>query len=434
MDKEKRSQLGWATVVALLLIGTALWILSKPGDFLFSDDPWKYLGQLAGILGTILLSLEYLLSTRIKILETVFGGLDRTYIAHRLIGGLGFALVLYHPLFLSLNSSIILNGLKLHFLPGGILSYNLGIIALYAYAVLIFLTVYVRLPYEVWRKTHTYMGVPLFVAAYHIMIIGSDLQKFLPLKIYMFTIVSIAIASYIYKLFLYGKISHHYEYKIEKISALGEITEISLVPENKPMQFIPGQFAFVKFNGGDVASELHPFSMSSAPGSEILRFSIKKLGDFTKSLINLSVGETVTLYGPHGEFGTKSLESNKPEIWIAGGIGITPFLSMLRYYGRQNSIKNITFFYCAKSANEFVYKNEIDELLPHLSETKVVYYDSDKNDHIDAKKIENLSDGLQGKKIFMCGPKLMMQTLAEAFELQKIHPRNIIFEDFSFLE
>ena len=277
MDKEKKSRIGWVTVITLLIVGTALWIFSKPENFSFLSNPWKYAGQLAGILGAILLSVEYLLSTRAKILEVIFGGLDKAYSAHRLIGGLGFALILYHPLFLSLNSSAILDGLKLHFLPGEIFSYNLGVFALYAYVVLIFLTIYTRLSYETWRMTHIFMGVPLFFVAYHVVAIGSDLSNYLPLRIFIFTLVFLAITAYVYKRFLYGRLSHQYIYKIKEILTIGEITEISLIPEGKTMQFIPGQFAFVKFNSQNVSPELHPFSISSAPGKSKSDFKLPAL-------------------------------------------------------------------------------------------------------------------------------------------------------------
>ncbi len=431
---KKKPQIGWTIIFAILLIGISLWILSKPAGFSLADDPWKYLGQLTGILGTILLSIEYLLSTRAKFIEKIFGGLDRSYVAHRLIGGIGFVLILYHPFFLSFDSSSLLSGLMLHFLPGEVLSYNLGIFALYAYTALIFLTVYVRLPYNTWKKTHTFMGVPLVIAAYHILTIGSDMENYLPLEIFILTLVSIAICSYLYKRFLYGRFSGQHKYKLEKINTLGEIVEINLKPVGAPMQFIAGQYVFIKFTSNEVAPELHPFSISSAPGEPTIRISIKKFGNFTKSLINLNENDNVTLYGPHGEFGTKSLESGKPEIWIAGGIGVTPFLSLLRYYSRQNSVKNITFFYCAKNTNDFTYKEEINSLASHLGGMKVIFYESDKNGHINGNKIEEMSDGLQGKKIFLCGPKGMMTSLVSEFESKKIHPHNIIFEDFSFLE
>lgn len=434
MNKKEKSQIGWATTVALLIIGTALWLLSKPANFSFMDSPWRYLGQITGILGTILLSLEYLLATRAKIFEKVFSGLDRAYIAHRLLGGIGFALILYHPLFLSLNSPTLLNSLKLHFLPGEIFSYNLGIVALYIYAALIFLTVYIKLPYEIWRKTHIFMGVPLLIAAYHIMIIGSDIKNYLPLKIFIFTMVSVAVTSFIYKRFLYEKFSEHYKYKIVGILTLGEIIEISMEPVGKPMEFTSGQYIFAKFNSADVSDELHPFSISSSPTETVLRLSIKKLGDFTKSIINLTVETTVTVYGPHGEFGIKSLESTKSEIWIAGGIGVTPFLSLLRYYGANKSEKNIEFIYCVGSENEFAYKKEINSIIPETKNIKATFYSSSENGYINVEKIEKISDGLQGKKIFLCGPRPMMLSLISALEAKKIHPRNIIFEDFSFIE
>lgn len=429
----KRITIGWLIIFGLAATGALLWLASKPSEFSFMDSPWKYLGQLAGILGTILISLEYILATRAKIFDKIFGGLDKAYVAHHFLGGLGFSLVLFHPIFLAFNSATLLNGLNLYFIPGGIFSYNLGIFALYAYATLIFITFYVRLPYETWRKTHTLMGIPLVIAAYHILEIGSDLGRYLPLKIFILSLVALALLSYIYRRFLYEKISSKYEYKIERITSHGEIIDIFMKPAGKTMQFTPGQFTFIRFKGKNISPELHPFSISSAPEDPELRISIKKLGDFTKNLVsNLDSTVSATLYGPHGEFGHKSLQSKKPEIWIAGGIGITPFLSMLRHYASQNDNKEISLIYSAKSPNEFVYQNEIDSLVKNMGSAKITYYNSETNGQINGEKIKNIIGNFHDKKIFMCGPKPMMNSLANAFVAQKIHPRNIIFEDFSF--
>lgn len=430
MDKSTKS--GWLIIIALLMIGSALWILSKPTDFSFMDDPWRYSGQLAGILGVILISLEYILATRAKIFDKIFGGLDKAYVAHHLLGILGFVFIFYHPFSFALSSLGFIEGFKLYFIPGSIFSYNLGILALYAYAALIFITLYVRLPYEIWRKTHVFMGVPLLISAYHVLTIGSDVGNYLPLKIFILGLIGTAIASYIYKRFLYEKFSNKYEYKIHDIKIVGDVFEIYMRPGNQPMQFTPGQFVFIRFNSKNASPELHPFSISSAPEDPDIRISIKKLGDFTASLTNLKIDDTATLYGPHGEFGLKSLESKKSEVWIAGGIGITPFLSMLRHYAFKNSAKDISFIYCAKSEDEFPYRNEINSILEKTNGAKVTFYNSETNGHINSDKVKNIAGDLRDKKIFMCGPKPMMDSLASAFVAQKIHPRNIVFEDFSF--
>lgn len=432
LKMNKRIKSGWIIIIALLIAGTTLWILSKPANFSFWDNPWKYSGQLAGILGTILISLEYILATRAKIFDKIFGGLDRAYTAHHSLGIAGFLFIFFHPFFLALNSLGFISGLRLHFIPSEILAYNLGILALYAYAALIFITLYIRLPYEAWRKTHIFMGVPLLISAYHILIIGSDVGNYLPLKIFILGLISIATLSYIYKRFLYEKFSSKYEYKIHNIKQIGDIFEIFMRPASQAIQFTPGQFVFIRFNSKNASPELHPFSISSAPEDPDLRISIKKLGDFTASLTNLKIDDTATLYGPHGEFGLKSLESKKPEIWIAGGIGITPFLSMLRHYSFKNSDKNISFIYCAKSENEFPYRNEINSILEKTNGTKITFYNSEMNGRINGDKVKDIAGDLRGKKIFMCGPKAMMDSLALTFAEQKIHPRNIIFEDFSF--
>jgi len=105
---------------------------------------------------------------------------------------------------------------------------------------------------------------------------------------------------------------------------------------------------------------------------------------------------------------------------------------MLKHYASKNINKEIDFIYCAKSANEFVYRQEIDSIVDSTNFAKVTYFDSEKEGQINGEKVGKIAGGLKDKKIFMCGPKGMMDSLTTAFLAQKIHPRNIIFEDFSF--
>ena len=103
---------------------------------------------------------------------------------------------------------------------------------------------------------------------------------------------------------------------------------VALAPVRKPLSFTPGQFVFLAL-GGTGGWERHPFSVSSAPSDPRLELTIKASGDYTRELYDqLQPGVPAKLAGPFGGFDYR--QGGHDQIWIAGGIGVTPFLSWIR--------------------------------------------------------------------------------------------------------
>ena len=130
--------------------------------------------------------------------------------------------------------------------------------------------------------------------------------------------------------------------------ALGMIEEIDYHPELRVLEVAvrlkgrwrghqAGQFAFVSFDEKEGA---HPFTITSAWTDDgRLSFVIKELGDYTKTLLaGLKIGDPVKVEGPYGQF---TFSSNKPrQIWIGGGIGITPFIARMKALAQASAGKN----------------------------------------------------------------------------------------------
>src|SRR3970040_78401 len=90
-----------------------------------------------------------------------------------------------------------------------------------------------------------------------------------------------------------------------------------------------GQFLFVRFPSEKDLNESHPFTISSAPSEDVLRLTIKASGNFTRDLFsNLKAGSDAVVEGAYGSFDYRT--GGGKQIWVAGGIGITPFLSFIR--------------------------------------------------------------------------------------------------------
>ena len=118
-------------------------------------------------------------------------------------------------------------------------------------------------------------------------------------------------------------------FTIEAVNSMERATEVVLKPVGEMLNFKPGQFAFVEIQGKEW-SEPHPFTISSAPNEDRLRLTMKVLGDWTRKVREeLHPGGEVIVRGPYGRFDASTAECRK-QVWIAGGIGLTPFLSKLR--------------------------------------------------------------------------------------------------------
>jgi predicted ferric reductase len=236
----------------------------------------------------------------------------------------------------------------------------------------------------------------------------------------------VGVAVYVYKVILYKFIGPRLEYAISQINLRGAITEIILKPISTTINYEPGQFAFVVFNNPVVGLEEHPFSLSSSPSNELVRLSIKKSGDFTSTLPSLKKGDQVLIYGPYGQFGRRVFATNKQVLMIAGGIGITPFLSIVNYIKDKNLKINYKLMYTYKNDSDSAYKEE----LVALCGDRLVTHHSDKMGHLTADIVRKNTGELTNKLILLCGPRRMMIDLTNQFLRLGVKRQNIIFEDF----
>jgi predicted ferric reductase len=148
------------------------------------------------------------------------------------------------------------------------------------------------------------------------------------------------------------------DYTVGVVSRLNQKTvEIILAPVARPVRFVAGQFVFVRFGGGH-KWERHPFTVSSAPQEHLLRLSIKGLGDYTQNLIGtLQPGTSAKVGLAFGTFNYR--HGGHKQVWIAGGIGITPFRSWIRSFSAEPPFEfDIDFYYTVRNESEALFFNE----------------------------------------------------------------------------
>jgi predicted ferric reductase len=422
--KNKGTALVWLSV----LMTFNFFILAKFSGTAEIVWDWKTISQLISLLGTTLLCLSFILSTRNKWMENLFGGLDKVYKIHHISGGLSFVLLLHHPLFLAVNVLPRTDLTFKYFWFSSLWSYNYGIIALYIMLILLVLTFIINLPYDLWLKTHELMGTALIFASLHIFTISSDVSRYMPLRYWMFFWLALALISVVYMRFLYRFIGPKYKYVVEKVEIIEDVVEVWLKPITKSMHYYAGQFVFSVFD--KLGDEAHPFSISSNGFDGRIRLDMKILGDYTLKAKHLKVGDMATIYGPYGKF-FESLLGKKDLVWIAGGIGITPFIGMIDLAKKWNRQK-VELIYCAKTKPEMIFDEEIKNLVNDREHLKYYRHCSADKGRITASSLLEIVDTFENKKFMLCGPIEMMTTLTDQLAALGVKRKNIIFEDFNF--
>lgn len=417
----------------LSVIPTIIWLTMMPLRLRFGSlyAGLTSLGQLMSLTGMPLFAVSLFLSGRFKFLEDYFGGMNRVYIVHHIIGGTAFLFLMAHPLFLAVTRAMIsFKKAAFFFLPSADWSINFGIIAFYSLMLLLILTYYVKLPYQVWRLTHKFLGASFFFGGLHVFFINSDVARNYLLKYYILGISTISLAVYVYRTLLFSRLVKRYDYIVDEVRALNEDNwEIVLSPKEESIHYIPGQFIFIGFEGPGVSDEIHPFSINSSPKTPKLTIIMKALGDYTKNIGNLKPGTVAKIEGPYGKFYPTHV---KGQVWIAGGIGVTPFLSMAR--SLKPHMVPVDLYYVVHDAKEAVYVDELLTISRNNPEFRVCLYNSAvEKKRLTAEMIATMSGKLNDRDIFICGPPPMMKSLRTQLVQLKVKQSDIHTEEFTML-
>lgn len=179
--------------------------------------------------------------------------------------------------------------------------------------------------------------------------------------------------------------------------------------------FRPGQFAWLSLGLSPFRAREHPFSISSSPAnSGALQFTIKELGDFTRTIKDVKVGTVAYVDGPHGIFTTDPYAGAPGFVFIAGGIGIAPIMSMLRTLADRADPRPLRLLYGNRRWGDVVFREEIEALRSRLDLTVVFVLQEPPADWQGLRGMlsENnvrttLAGVAAGARYFVCGPKPM---------------------------
>lgn len=406
----------------LLLVGATTLF---PAYQLFSlpniSDQTALFAQYMGMAALILMAWVQLLAARPAGIELVFGGLDRIYVLHKWAGILAIgALFLHETIGAEMRGLGPETGLNDLAETLGEVSYN-GLLALVALSIATFV------PYHLWKWTHKAMGALFLAGAVHFFLILKPFAMVDPAGLFTGFFCIAGIAAYIWTLLPTGLRPSH-GYRIVGLDRTGGALAISLKPDGRGIRARPGQFGVFRFTGSG-RTEPHPFSFSALEPDGSLRVTVKTLGDFTAGLNGtLKVGQTVRVHGPFGRFRP---DARGRQVWIAGGIGVTPFLAAAK--ALNSDAEPVHLFYCVRSRLEAPHLDEVEALAharPNLNLHLIV---SGHGARLTGDLIsQTIGADLARARVLFCGPIGLRQALQTGLRRHGVSARRFHYEAFAF--
>ena len=218
---------------------------------------------------------------------------------------------------------------------------------------------------------------------------------------------------------------------------------LKLVPDNGQLfSYKPGQFAFIKPFSSNIEKEEHPFSISSNPtNKDYISFTIKELGDFTSKIKTLKAGDKLHIDGPYGKFSYLEYPSEKTQVFIAGGVGIVPFLSMLRHMKSCDKNRDVIFLFGVNNRSDLICLKEFEEMEKEIKNFKfvpVMFKDDGwqgEKGLIHRERLERIlkenNKNIASCGFYICGPSVMTNSIVPELKNMGIKRKHIHFEKFS---
>lgn len=382
----------------------------------------------AGLYGYVAFATSLLLGARFPVVERLLGGLDRMYAFHRRLGLVVVGTLVAHAGLMVAAAATAGTGAAAVLTPDPGLRTFPGVVALVTMIVVLCLTLVARLRHEVFLRVHRVLGVVFVLGALHALRVGALRGGSPWLRGYLLVVTVVGIVAWVYRSGLGRSLVPRRFYEVAAVRRLHPtIRELALRPLDDPIRFSPGQLVFVGLDDPAVGRELHPFSITSAPGDDELRLVVKAAGDFTTGLEDVTPGSLCRVEGPYGSFWRDGSDAAR-QIWIAGGIGITPFLSMARSLPADAGA--IDLYYCTDDADAAVLLDELYAIADRHPTVRVIPMPADRLGFLSATDIRAASGDLTHTHIFLCGPPAMITALRTQLEALGVPRDRIHYEDF----
>ena len=354
---------GWAFVGGTVLLPASLWLGTEALATRFGQPAavLKSLANLAAITGTAMFAISLVIGARIRVVEHIIGSFDHMYSIHRQLGYVVPLTLVGHALLVASSKATTTwdAGLRL-FTPAAGWAVFLGVISLVGLVLVLLLPLLRGMKHETFLLVHRSVAITYVLGGMHVILVPATWKLSWPIIVYLLGLMAAGAVAFIYRSVLGRFVVCRYRYSVEQVNRLSpSVVELVLMPEGPAMKYQAGQFVFATIQDDLLPRQAHPFSVTSAPSDLKLRLVVKALGDYTTSLLDLQPGGSALVEGSYGRFSYTTV-GNPRQIWIAGGVGVAPFLSMARSPGIVRY--EIDLYYCTEDADDIFFREELLEI------------------------------------------------------------------------
>ncbi|MEV0426770.1 ferredoxin reductase family protein [Micromonospora sp. NPDC050495] len=439
---------GGAAVLSLLVV-TALWtadrgvpeLLAGPAPGLTSA------GRLAGLVSADLMLVQVVLMARVPLIERRFGQ-DRLARWHRLTGFTSLHLLLAHVLLTVLGYAGTARQGVLAQTWDLVVTYPGMLLATAAFGLLALVAVTSvraarrRLRYESWHLLHLYAYLGIALALPHQLWTGADFLASPAARAYWWTVYLLALASVlVYRLGLpaWRSLRHRIEVAAVVPEAPG-LTSVWL--RGRDLHRLParaGQFLLWRFLDGPGWSRAHPYSLSAPPTGELMRITVKDLGDGSARVAALRPGTRVLVEGPYGRLTGEHWRGGGITM-LACGVGITPLLALL--WELPYAPGEAVLLYRARTPDDLAFRAELDRLaaerglvVRHLVGPRArrpAWLPAHADGLPDVEALRRLSPGIADHDVFLCGPDGWVDAARAAIRAAGVPDARVHHEQFAW--
>jgi predicted ferric reductase len=444
----------WADAVGLaagmsLVVVTALWVHDRGIQQLFGGGgtSWTALGRITGLWASDLLLIQVLLMARVPAIERAFGQ-DRLARWHRWTGFSSFHLMLAHIVMITLGYAAAARTGFLAELWSMIVTYPGMLLATAGTAALVMVVVTSlraarrKLRYESWHLLHLYAYLGVGLALPHQLWTGADFLASPLSTAYWWTLYLVsagAVLWYRIGVPLWRNARHRLVVDRVVTEARG-VTSVYL--RGKALHALParaGQFFQWRFLDGPGWSRAHPYSLSAPPRTDLLRITVKDLGDGSARVATLRPGTRALIEGPYGKLTGEDYDGG-PVTMLACGIGITPLLALLHELPYRKGQASLV--YRARNEKEAAFRDEITWLERHRG-LKVTYLYGPRADRPswlprwmagtgDGPALRRMVPKVARSRVYVCGPEEWTASAASAARSAGVPTGHLHTEQFAW--
>jgi predicted ferric reductase len=438
-------QLGY-TVRAVVWVSIYLFLILAPLFALLTSslpparDFWTEFAVAIGYAGLAMMGLQFGLTARFRYVTEPWGE-DVIYHFHRQISLIAVALVVLHPIILFGVQPGRLSMLNFFETTWRVRFGNLSIYSLIALVAMALWRAKLKIRYETWHLFHIVLAVTAVAAGcLHMMGFGRYLvdpwKRNLWIGLTIFWIALLLYVRIVKPLFILRR-----PYRVEEVrEERGDTWTLAMQPDGHPgFHFSPGQFGWLTLWANPFRITGHPFSFSSSASVTDGRIdmSIKNLGDFTGAIQKVPVGQRVYIDGPYGAFTVGNPADL--HVLIAGGIGITPMMSIIRTFADRGDRRPVILLYGSKDWESIIFREDLEALGARLDLTTIHALEnppigwSGEQGFISAEMLRrHLEPPYADHEYFICGPDVMMDAIEKGLRelgvpLSKYHSERYTF-------